>query len=87
MEFQNIDLDIDLVSSGLAAIGSFILVDKLKLKDKATRVGVWLIFAGFVIQALWNSYNTLGLSTAIGVLVIVIVGLLWELWKPRRKKK
>ena len=80
MEFQNIDL----VWSGLAAIGSLLLADNLK--DKA-KVGAWLIFAGFVVQALWNSYNTLGLSTAIGVLVIVIVGLLWGLRKPIFKKR
>jgi len=75
---------IDLVWSGLAAIGSLLLADNLK--DKA-KVGAWLIFAGFVIQALWNSYNTLGLSTAIGVLVIVIVGLLWGLRKQIFKKR
>ena len=81
MEFQNIDL----VWSGLSAIGSLLLAKNLK--EKAQKVGAWLIFAGFVIQALWNSYNTLGLSTAIGVLVIVIVGLLWGLRKQIFKKR
>ena len=81
MEFQSIDV----VWSGLAAIGSLLLADNLK--DKKAKVGAWLIFAGFVIQALWNSYNTLGLSTAIGVLVIVIVGLLWVLLRKQIFKK
>ncbi len=80
MDFQNIDL----IWSGLAAIGSLLLADNLE--DKA-KVGAWLIFAGFVSQALWNSYNTMGLSTAIGVLVIVMVGLLWGLRKKIFKKK
>ena len=79
MEFQNIDL----VWSGLAAIGSLLLAGNLTGK---AMVGAYLIFSGFVIQALWNSYNTLGLSAAIGVSVIVIAGLVCGLRKKICKK-
>lgn len=79
MEFQTIERLIGVISSGFAAVGSLLLSDKLEAKAKP---GAWLVFAGFVIYALWNSYL---LSTLTGtvVLVIVIGGLLWRLRKQK----
>ncbi|MBI4336657.1 MAG: hypothetical protein HY683_02355 [Chloroflexi bacterium] len=71
---------IELVWSGLVIIGSLILADDRELSRKK-RVGILLIVTGFVIQALWVSYD-MGWSTVIGVLVIATVGTLW----PYRKQ-
>ena len=73
MEYQNL---INVVSSGLGAIGSLLLI--ILEGDSMKRVGAVFIFAAFAIQAVLYGC-VIGklpeLSVAFVILVIVIVGL------------
>lgn len=73
---------VELVLSGLAVIGGLIMADELRLTGRKL-VGALLIFASFLIQTIWNNYDTLGLLGTILVFVIIIVRLLWP---PLRRR-
>lgn len=82
MQFQNADL----VWSCIAAIGSLLLATGRELKGKAL-AGVWLIFAAFVIHALFDSYSIWQWCGPIGVLLFVVIALLLGLRKSIFKRR
>ena len=82
MQLQNADV----VWSGIAAIGSLLLATGRELKGKAL-AGIWLIFAAFVLHALFSSYGMWQWCGVISVLVLVIVALLLGLRKSIFKNR
>ena len=66
---------VDLVTSAMAAVGSLLVLSRGDLKREQARLGVWLIFGGFVGRAGWDAYELGGCIGIVCVGIIVAVGL------------
>lgn len=77
--------DWNIVSSGLASIGALLLAGGVK--ETASKIAVWAIFLGFLIQAVQSVYNLGGTSMVVGLLVYLVIGLLLGFRKQIFKKR
>ena len=65
----------DLITSGIATIGSLFMVTTRRLERRVI-AGMWLIFAAFVIQATVVCYNAWGISGMTWLVVFAIIGVI-----------
>jgi hypothetical protein len=79
---------VDLIWTGMAAIGGLLLVDSLpNVKGK---VGVWLIFFAFIFQTYWeitHPWNHYSLILVIYVSFFAIFGVIMVLLSSLFKQK
>ena len=74
----------DLITSGIATIGSLFMVTTKKLERRVI-AGIWLIFAAFVIQATVVCYNAWGISGITWLVVFAIIGATVGVLRYRNK--
>ena len=83
----------DLIWTALVIIGSFSLLSgHEKNLNKTNLRGVYLIFAGFLVQVYWRlathptGGDIFGINANIvGVTIIVVLGILFSIWLDRRR--